>query len=69
MEEGRLAGCEGKQPFDNKAMALAICSGLRFKANVYRCKFCGLFHIGSTRVKRGRPEWKPKYIKRGKRKK
>lgn len=38
--------CEGKQPFDAFAMASAVAKRMRGGVSVYRCRFCGKWHVG-----------------------
>lgn len=50
------AQCEGKRPFESKALAKLVirrhrgCGGVMGLLSAYRCPHCGDFHIG----KRGR---------------
>lgn len=48
----RAAACDGKHPFASKALALEVANRRRHgkgraPAKVYRCEFCGSYHIGS----------------------
>lgn len=39
------AGCEGKHPYDSPQIAGAVVKKSRNAHQVYRCAFCGKFHI------------------------
>lgn len=46
----RRKSCEGKKRYDNEAEARKQCNWFWYerdaRLNVYKCKFCGGFHIG-----------------------
>ena len=43
----RMAGCDGKHPFDARVIAEGIAKKMRQKGvGVYRCKSCECWHIG-----------------------
>lgn len=53
MPGGYSAQCSGKEAFATPALARRIMSRMRRpEAMVYRCSFCGLWHIGATPRKR-----------------
>jgi hypothetical protein len=41
----RAASCEGKDPFDSPQQAWAVLAKSKSARQVYRCRFCGKFHI------------------------
>lgn len=48
----RLAGCAGKEGYPNKGVANLVLKKVGKGGNVkpYKCRFCGEWHIGRTRV-------------------
>lgn len=49
----QAAGCDGKKDYDTWAAALRTMERMRAyspgeRLNVYRCRFCQHYHIGST---------------------
>jgi rubrerythrin len=58
-QPGRADGCAGKAAFATFARATAAATrGARRhedKMNVYRCRFCGQFHVGEARPEPKRP--------------
>lgn len=64
--ENRAAMCEGKEAFETPQMAHRVAKRRReFCVEPYRCRFCGLFHIGKPIPKppKGerivlRPKWR-----------
>lgn len=56
----KLTSCDGKQRFDSRSEANAVNERRKrrhnrdaAKSNVYRCKFCGSYHIGKDTKKAG----------------
>ncbi|MCV2448475.1 hypothetical protein [Paracoccus sp. DMF] len=46
--ENRAAMCAGKQTFDTPQLARKVASRSRgYALEPYRCRFCGLWHLGS----------------------
>lgn len=45
MTSGEQAGCEGKHPYPTRKIALPVVRRSLYAYNVYRCQFCGKFHI------------------------
>lgn len=43
----RIIGCEGKAAFSSPALAHKA-AGRRVGRQVYRCEFCGAFHVGTA---------------------
>ena len=57
----QLSSCEGKQAYHSHADALAVVSTIRRRRRrrrkglqVYRCDFCGFWHLGRRREWNGR---------------
>jgi len=51
IDEQEVATCYGKEPFDSFSLAEKVASRRRKRgkpSQVYRCRFCGRFHIGQT---------------------
>lgn len=56
MINGKLVACEGKTPFHSRRMAQRVLArianrkesgGPRKALQIYRCRYCGLLHIGN----------------------
>lgn len=51
-DSNKEAGCKGKPPFNSMKRAVKVAKRMRRRRNEpvapYRCKFCGLVHIGGT---------------------
>lgn len=45
MTPDQQAGCEGKHPFDSAAIAWRVMSKSRKARQLYRCAFCGYWHV------------------------
>ena len=45
-DQDRAAGCIGKHRFDNPQKAHEVAEKARHRVEVYRCRFCGGWHIG-----------------------
>jgi len=58
VNEHQAAGCESKQGFETKAMAEKVRREMMRRHNtklalkVYRCSYCGLWHIGTSHKRR-----------------
>lgn len=63
----RAAGCDGKEPFATHAMALKVANRPRIKnpvkLKVYRCRFCGKYHITPPMKKKRRGPRKKRTIR------
>lgn len=62
----RRAACDGKKAFVSPVVARShlaeICrSGKYSRLYVYRCCFCGAWHLGSIRLPEHRPEPKDRF--------
>ena len=45
IQELIAAGCEGKHQYDSPQKAWAVLRKSRSGRDVYRCRFCGFYHI------------------------
>lgn len=44
----QAAACDGKHRFPNGAQAHRVGRAKPYPVNIYHCRFCGGFHIGSA---------------------
>lgn len=45
--EDMAAMCEGKQPFTSAKTAHRVAKRRKHVCEVYRCRFCGMYHLGT----------------------
>lgn len=64
IDPGRVMGCDGKQRFAKPRLAHRIAKRMGGQAQVYRCSYCGGWHVGAD----NNPMKAPKKARRGDRK-
>jgi hypothetical protein len=54
----KLSDCEGKQQYLTRSLAEKIIKRSRKPVQVYKCLFCGQYHIGQSFIGKGTPKKK-----------